>query len=480
MHRKVDPRIYAPAPAYEIESQLRQGVMPEPFIRRMRLINLLSASTLRKIEDPLFLPWDVMRIHHMLDELISQDAIIDTIETPELRETLITGNVYALWAIAPGNPLLFRAFHQGWIHRFFQTPFDPLCIMLAMRCRLLLDLIDELGHSYNLIRGLGYGFIDFGDIPGEEPGDPGDYVDPYTDTDIDFPDVDPQPGDAPGQDGYVPPGPGDPGYTEPSAPPPAGYGAGSAPSGLSSSPGDLGGAASPGGTTNPVPFTPCADKDDPEQTVTFSYTTQGMAVDETQDFSVTGNHPRYAYVNYVWKISGGGGSLTRSGGDPPDPIYGPEEDDYDPEAVMYGFGVTYTAPPDNAECAKNPTIELWCEGDLMASLDVAINANMDAFDAYKIDYECNVACKLNDGSIGNCGTINCTGGETKWCTGCTRAFYDCEGTFRSRSNIYATNGAFDEEGCNEIWALYCQEEPVTVDLRTEGEKTAGCCPEELL
>lgn len=474
MHRKVDPRIYAPAPAYEIERQLRQGVMPEPFIRRMRLLNLLSASTLRKIEDPLFLPWDVMKIHHMLDELISQDAIIDTIETPQLRETLITGDVYPLWDIAPANPLLFTAFHQGWIHRFFQTPFDPLCIMLAMRCRLLLDLIDELGHSYNLIRGLGWGFVDFNDVPGEDPGDPGDYVDPYIDNPQDFPDVDPQPGDAPGQDDYVPPGPGDPGYTEPTAPPPAGYGSGSAPSGLGSSPGDLGGAASPGGTTNPVPFTPCADKDDPEQTVTFSYTTQGMAVDETQDFSVTGNHPRYSYENYVWKISGGGGSLTRSGEDPPDPIYGPEEDDYDEEAVMYGFDVTYTAPPDNPECANNPTIELWCGGDLMASLDVAVNAFSGA----------NVAHVEKGGGFIQyiTGYCRCWHGQN-WGPAADGRYdsYACDGEYLGLNETYTCHG--DSYGCGIEQALQpcnvaaCDD---IVDLRTQGMIDAGCCPEDLL
>jgi len=474
MHRKVDPRIYAPMPAYEVERQLRQGVMPEPFIRRMRLINLLSASTLRKIEDDLFLPWDVMGIHHMLDELISQDAIIDTIETPELRETLISGNVYPLWDIAPANPLLFRAFHQGWIHRFFQTPFDPLCIMLAMRCRLLLDLIDELGHSYNLIRGLGYGFIDFGDIPGEEPGDPGDYIPPGTDTPIDYPDVPQPPGDAPGQPDYVPPGPGEPGYTEPPPPPPAGYGAIGAPMGLGSSPGDLGGAASPGGSTQPPPFTPCADKDDPEQTVSFSYTTQGMAVDETQDFSVTGNHPRYSYENYVWKISGGGGSLTRSGADPPDPIYGPEEPEYDPEAVMRGFDVTYTAPPDNAECAKNPTIELWCGGDLMASLDIAVNAYTPEAVAYYKKTTCSVIRSL--------GQCHCRCGGI-WPFADNRyKNMSCDGSFIVLSDTYTCNDSY-YWGCDaEEAEVPCtsSECPEVVDHRHPLEITGGCCPEELL
>lgn len=475
MHRKVDPRIYAPIPAYEIERQLRQGIMPEPFIRRMRLINLLSASTLRKIEDALFLPWDVMKIHHMLDELISQDAIIDTIDTPELRETLITGDVYALWAIAPANPLLFRAFHQGWIHRFFQTPFDPICIMLAMRCRLLLDLIDELGHSYNLIRGLGYGFIDFGDIPGEEPGDPGDYLPPGIDNPIDFP-VEPQPpGDAPGQPDYVPPGPGEPGYTELTDPPPRGYGAIGAPSGLGSGPGDLGGAASPGGESTPPTGNPCADVDDPLKTVSFSYTTQGMGIDETQEFHVTGNHPRWSYEAYEWKISGGGGSLIRSGEDPPDPIYGPEEPEYDPDARMFGFDVTYTAPPTNAYCTKNPTIELWCGGALMASLDIAVNGLDGDYTAVR-----SRTCAHVLYSDGHC---YCYGGSV-YIEDCRYNVLDCNSVAWDKvlhSDSYHIGPcAPDDPSIGTPCELPEETYPWYIDTRSAWMKTNECCPEVLL
>jgi len=124
------------------------------------------------------------------------------------------------------NPLLLKGFTSGWIQRFFNEPFDPLCVMLTMRTKLLLDLIDEMGKSYNLLRMVGLGWIDFGEIPGEIPGDPDSYYPPelndpiivtpppVTPVPVEPVSIAPAPG--PGQPGYIPPGslkPGDPGYT---------------------------------------------------------------------------------------------------------------------------------------------------------------------------------------------------------------------------------------------------------------------------
>ena len=76
------------------------------------------------------------------------------------------------------NPLLLKGFTDGWLQKFFTEPFDPLCVMLAMRSKLLLDAIDEQGKSYNLLRQIGYGWIDLGPLPGEEPDPPDDYIPP--------------------------------------------------------------------------------------------------------------------------------------------------------------------------------------------------------------------------------------------------------------------------------------------------------------
>ena len=283
----------------------------------------------------------------------------------------------------------------------------------------------------------------------------------------------------PGTPGYTMPGPGDPGYTEPGGDVGGAGGSMHPPSGLSSSPGDLGGAASPGGSVTPPTGDPCADVDDPTQTVSFSYTTQGMGVDETQEFAVTGNHPRWSYEAYEWKISGGGGSMTRSGEAPPDPIYGPEEEDYDPEARMFGFDVTLTAPADNAECAKNPTIELWCGGELMASLNLAVNATT-GYTAYR---------KITD--------TTCDYPGYGWNTDCWVEMdnIDCDGSvFQVCDGMKSVINTAAEDQCPEVCAG-SSEELITcsvayalsllwaghpIDQRTEAMLTEGCCPEELL
>ena len=210
--RAVRPEIYGVMPVAQVESELRRDKMPAPFIRRMRVINILSALTLRKIEDDMIAPFEVMDIHHVLDEQISQDAIIAMLDNKNLALALETGNMQPLWVESKEKPLLRKGFEQQWIQRFVSTPFDPICVMLAMRAKLMLDVVDELGHSYDLLRALGMGWIDFGEIPGEEPGDPDDYVPPVIDTPIDDPDIPPEP---PPDEPEIPPEPGDPDYIPP-------------------------------------------------------------------------------------------------------------------------------------------------------------------------------------------------------------------------------------------------------------------------
>jgi len=232
--RAVRPEIYGVMPVAQVESMLRGDEMPAPFIRRMRVINLLSALTLRKIEDDMIAPFEVMDIHHVLDEQISQDAIIAMLENKNLALALETGNLQPLWVESKDKPLLRKGFEQGWMQRFTKTPFDPICVMLATRAKLMMDVVDEEGHSYDLLKAMGMGWIDFGEIPGEEIGDPETYVPPVINQPIDFPDfpAPPAPGEpdyvpGPGETGYIPPadltptdpgyvpGPGEPGYVHP-------------------------------------------------------------------------------------------------------------------------------------------------------------------------------------------------------------------------------------------------------------------------
>jgi len=79
---------------------MRGDTMPAPFIRRMRLINLISAVVLRKIEPNLLAPFDVQDLHHILDRQISQDAVIDQLDNRALAEALTTGNLQPLWEVA--------------------------------------------------------------------------------------------------------------------------------------------------------------------------------------------------------------------------------------------------------------------------------------------------------------------------------------------------------------------------------------------
>lgn len=100
MSGKVPPKLYWPDTADSVILKMRGDVMPAPFVRRMRLINLISAIVLRKIEPELLLPFDVEDLHHILDKQISQDAIIDQLDNKELAEALATGNLRPLWELS--------------------------------------------------------------------------------------------------------------------------------------------------------------------------------------------------------------------------------------------------------------------------------------------------------------------------------------------------------------------------------------------
>lgn len=97
MPSQVPRSLYWPDTAESVISKMKGNVMPAPFIRRMRLINLMSAVVLRKIDAKLLLPFDVMDLHHILDKQISQDAVIDQLDNKALAEALTTGNLRPLW-----------------------------------------------------------------------------------------------------------------------------------------------------------------------------------------------------------------------------------------------------------------------------------------------------------------------------------------------------------------------------------------------
>jgi hypothetical protein len=433
---------------------LRAGTIPRPFVQRMRLINAISATMIYKLDSDLLAPYDVIDLHHLLDVPISHGAIIDQLDSGGIRHALTTGDLTPLGDMAEENPALLEGLRTFWLHRFFMVPFDPLCIMLAMRAKLVLELVDELGHSYNLLRSLKWGWIDFGDIPDEYPGDPGDYYDPAFDNPILPP------------DGYTPPGTGEPGAWQAATDAEkAAYEAapisdrrtlgnlagtyGVSMSGQLVGGGDFGSHAFP-----PIDGDPCADKDDPAETVSIGYTTQGMQIEEEQELSVVGYHPRFAPGNYTWTIESGGGSLSTG----------------------TGYTTTYTAPSENPECALNPTIALWCGGEIVDTLQIAVNAIEDGPVAYIICGE-----YPEDGINPPC-------------------WYGTGVTFTVCYMEYKCNGEPNSAGGNnDACCVDVHEWPEPVswgsntggcealgyvdglkDFRSELMITGGCCPEELL
>ncbi len=486
------------------------------------------------------------------------------------------------------NELTFRGFESGWLQRFFNEPFDPLCVMLAMRTKLLLDVIDELGHSYNLQRKLGLGWIDWGEIPGESPDNPDEYFDPLPYINPPGPGdpgyVGPSPGEpdyfpatpGPGDPGYVP-GPGDPGYVLPSGessqlPGMAGMqtksagvrdmaGGSSAPGSSSGgggatpgsgafgfSPGDLGpGSAGPvGNGGNAAGWDCCMDVADPasyvhigaeettmkcgesigltvdgekascggenygwmlyasqgsvdpinglattytapacgddciaEQTVylvcnglnvdsiiinidsspspaTIGYTSQQMQVGEEQTLTAIPEGETCGETTYTWAIAGGGGSLD----------------------ISTGLSVVYTAPGTNPECASNPTITLSANGEVVDSLQLAINAFTSGLEATRIwsDPRCEQVA------------------PTAWNCFVTRNSYTCGGVLMDDSPCEGGCQIMDGvDGCPKCYSegqvVPCQggyHSPnyllshSPMDKRYAYMITAGCCPAEVL
>ncbi len=102
MPGKIPPKLYWPDTVNEVIAKMEDDIMPAPFIRRMRLINVLSAIVLQKMDPELILPFSVEDLHHILDKQISQDAIIDQLYNKALAIALTTGELRSLWEQAKG------------------------------------------------------------------------------------------------------------------------------------------------------------------------------------------------------------------------------------------------------------------------------------------------------------------------------------------------------------------------------------------
>jgi len=467
----------------------------------------------------------------------------------------------------PDYPLLKKGLTTGWLQRFFNEPFDPICVMLAMRTKLLLDIIDEMGHSYNLLRAIGFGWIDWGEIPSELPGEPGDYYPPEIDNPII---VTPQPGA---------PGPGEPGYIPQAAAPAIPLPIGGRPSGgnLSGSmaapwglmdqglwQGKVGGTTGGGGGINC-----CANIDIPGELVKIGYDSLALNCGETLTLRVTGYNPVCDGEFYNWVLNTVGGSL--------DPLFGyetvytpptcDEECDPSPEIALYceytfadvvhlainscpaaahivytdqqmgidedqplsaavdtpgcgtpvftwaivdgggelseteGPATVYTSPHTNEECENNPTIELRCNGNVLDTLEIAVNAYPDPYEAYYISNITGALCAWAvrktayqcDGSWlagpTDCGA--CDQSAQDPCFHCCMNKYYCEGQAcdggnwcESTSGAYCTEAGALAQCTPENWCGSAHGKTIgctgASDVRAAGAITGGCCPAALL
>jgi len=215
-------------------------------------------------------------------------------------------------------------------------------------------------------------------------------------------------------------------------------------------------------------------KDCLTETPVITYTTQSMQVDETQDLGISGYGSIPASC-FTWVVSSGGGSLS----------------------VLEGYTTTYTAPASNAECNNNPVISLSCDGTVVDTLAIAVNANTGAATAWNTVSAC-IPEKENGSQI--CATDHWPSHVEPACAYVKQ--YRCDGTLvascpefdsagwavGASSYVFTYGGCAYSGGrgeavtCDAIAAVLAAFGAFssTNDKRTAAMITAGCCPEALL
>lgn len=193
---------------------------------------------------------------------------------------------------------------------------------------------------------------------------------------------------------------------------------------------------------------------------TIGYTTLQMATSGTQTLTVTGGAVGDVYT---WTTTSGSFDTST------------------------GTSVVYTAPATNAECANNPTISLTCGGNVVDTIQIAVNAHSGTEIAYEewINRTCDT--------------------KTYWTECCvTRMRYFCNGTVDTNPNfsnctICATSQETHPPPQNPTPTdcATCYSAPLGLgcgsggrsintvmalpnDVRPEWLKNAGCCPAQLL
>jgi hypothetical protein len=194
--------------------------------------------------------------------------------------------------------------------------------------------------------------------------------------------------------------------------------------------------------------------------VKIAFTSQQMNVGEEQSLHITGGG---SGAGWDWEITSGGGSLSTS---------------------FFSFN-TYTAPATNVNCADNPTIKLKCNGKVVDTLKMAINGDSD-LTADAVQEWSGEGCLQASDHITACYK--------------TTKLYACDGSMFTKACSPVEKGRsyidYDNEG---YWCTQCLTISDTdvgcgmgapgntpfaslgkYDLRTTGQKAAGCCPSQLL
>lgn len=185
----------------------------------------------------------------------------------------------------------------------------------------------------------------------------------------------------------------------------------------------------------------------------IDYTTQQMEISTSQTLSVKNAK---AGCTYTWEVSSGGGTIGSA-----------------------GTSVTYTAPSSNPDCAANATINLFCTNKAgvpqnAGSLSIAINSTTQKDEL--------AAQFCEDRICPPCGTFSGA------CGACFK-YIACDGRNYNRAIIGGNDGACDCMGYafpNEMqsgWqdcAMKGMVSGITADIRTAGQKSAGCCPYQFL
>jgi len=179
------------------------------------------------------------------------------------------------------------------------------------------------------------------------------------------------------------------------------------------------------------------------------YVTQVMSVSNSQTLGII--NPILG-MTYRWELIGGG-SISK------------EEGTY----------TKYTAPDANPNCDANAEIRLYNRFDsLCDTLKIAITTNVGSWASWSLDRKPEEwrSCRQ---FLGTCvGSIEIWRRSYFLCTGEDTGFYD------EATCLDGCEGTWDPEHPCTTTAGLCNYDAMPYDGRTEYQKSAGCCPPQLL